>query len=168
MPELPSAHPLHYFGDRFVPGAAHDLAGHHIGDGCAKHRRPFLAKPPDNIALRDDPDDAVIGAGHDQCTNAPLCQHLYGRRERRGRFDSEDLITLLRKYVVDCHGQPPCASVFRERVSTRTKELHYPRLYSACRGTSATPNIVTKALDDAVERRGPRATFVKITRRTRP
>src|SRR5215472_6577497 len=112
VPELAARHSLHDFGDRFIAAAGHDLAGHHLGDGYAKHRGPFLIERPDDIALRNDPDDAVISAGDKQRTDSPPRKNLHSLRQCRGRFDGEDVVTFLRKYVVDCHRQPPCVPCF--------------------------------------------------------
>src|SRR6266481_2234908 len=77
MAELAARHPLHDFGDRFSLGAGHHLAGHRLSYGCAKHLRPFLIEDPDDIALRDDPNDAAIGTGDDQRPDAAPGQQLH-------------------------------------------------------------------------------------------
>src|SRR5258706_10855593 len=59
VPEPAAGDALHDFGDRFIAIAGDHLAGHHLCHGGAERCRTFLVEQPYDIALRDDPDDAV-------------------------------------------------------------------------------------------------------------
>ena len=71
----------------------------------------MLGERADNIALRQDADNAVIGAEDYDCADASLSQQFYRRGEVSGRLDRDHVSAPATQNVLDDHGSlPGCGS----------------------------------------------------------
>ena len=86
--------------------AGHDLARH---DFAQRHiqRRRAARPPPDDVALRQDADDAMIGAGDHQRADLSFGQTLGGGRYGWLRLDGDDVAALGSKDGFYGHGSLP-------------------------------------------------------------
>ena len=80
-----------------------DLAGHRLQDRKGEARSPAFVEHPDDVSLRNNPDNVTIGLGDDKSTDVPLRQEFDSSRYCRGGIDSYDLPTLAGQNVLGVH-----------------------------------------------------------------
>ena len=91
--ELADRHALHDLGHSLARSAGDDLAGHHFADRALQCLRALLGERAHDVALRQDADDAAIGARDDHRADAVRGQQLHGVGQRGVRFRRDDVGT---------------------------------------------------------------------------
>src|SRR6516165_12810451 len=109
MAEFSFRHPFHEAGDGLALRASRHLTCHRAADRFVERGSAALRNGANNVALRKNTYDAVIGAEHEYRADALFCQQRHRGLHGRARFNGSDLTALGREYDTDGHCSLPTA-----------------------------------------------------------
>src|SRR6266516_2066904 len=126
--EFSLRHPLHEAGDRLALSAGRDLARHRDAYRFVERRSAAFGHGADDVPLRKNTNDAMIGAENEHRTDALFCQQRHGRFQGRARFRSGNLTALGRENNTDGHRtlpRPRFAGYLRRPATARLMKVMF-------------------------------------------
>src|SRR5580704_4557504 len=108
MTEFSIRHALHDVGDWLALVAGFDLAGHRLTHWLSERSSTSLGKGANDVALRDQTDDAVLGAKNERRPNRLFGQKLHSIGETGAGFNGDDVTPLCGEDDVNGHFSSLC------------------------------------------------------------